>query len=55
MAYLAWTASDLGSATAFPKANIIPQNPQRRAQEYRLGAAHFTASYGQVQCPGPRG
>jgi len=29
MAYLAWIASELGSATNFPKANIIPQKPQR--------------------------
>src|ERR1700720_1106189 len=25
MAYLAWTASDLGSATGFPKGDMIPQ------------------------------
>ena len=29
MAYLAWVASELGSATGFPNGNIIPQKPQR--------------------------
>jgi len=29
MAYLACIASELGSATGFPKGNIIPQKPQR--------------------------
>jgi len=29
MAYLAWIASELGSATGFPKGSIIPQKPQR--------------------------
>ncbi len=29
MAYLAWIASELGSATSFPKGNIIPQKPKR--------------------------
>jgi hypothetical protein len=28
MARLAWIASELGSATGFPKRNIIPQKPQ---------------------------
>jgi hypothetical protein len=28
MAYLAWIASELGSATGFPKGNIIPQKPK---------------------------
>jgi hypothetical protein len=28
MARLAWIASELGSATGFPKENIIPQKPQ---------------------------
>jgi hypothetical protein len=29
MPYLAWIASELGSATGFPNVNIIPQKPQR--------------------------
>jgi len=29
MAYLAWIASELCSATSFPKGNIIPQKTQR--------------------------
>lgn len=29
MAYLAWVASEMGSATGFPNADIIPQKPQR--------------------------
>jgi hypothetical protein len=28
MPYLAWIAPELGSATGFPKVNIIPQKPQ---------------------------
>ena len=28
MAHLAWVASELGSATGFPKTTIIPQKPQ---------------------------
>jgi hypothetical protein len=28
MAHLDWVASELGSATGFPKTNIIPQKPQ---------------------------
>jgi hypothetical protein len=31
MAYLAWIASELGSATSFPKGTIIPQKPHRDA------------------------
>ncbi len=41
MPYLAWIASELGSATGFPKVNIIPQKPQREeGQDCWLGAAY---------------
>ena len=42
MPYLAWIASELGSANSFPKGNIIPQKPQREGAgcgtQNRLGA-----------------
>jgi hypothetical protein len=33
MAYLAWIASELSSATSFPKGNIKPQKPQREESQ----------------------
>jgi hypothetical protein len=33
MAYLAWIASELGSATGFPNGNIILQKPQREEDQ----------------------
>src|ERR1700751_1890338 len=36
MAYLAWTASDLGSATGFPKGNMRPQASEQEAPDELL-------------------
>ncbi len=47
MACLAWIASELGSATSFPKENIIPQKPQREEREERgLSAVYATVRSG---------